>query len=174
MILTLTMTPTLPQTLKNLIYCLSLILKFQSNLSQSNLSLSESKLKPISKNSLTKSCLNAKTVSSKPKSNSNKSNTICDNTGIIEGNIEDFKYLIGKIHKDNEDFQRYITDKVFVDRESRNIVGERILILKDGRRNRSRDPHPIHIRDIEEMTNQYEQESSRLLHRALKTYWRRL
>jgi hypothetical protein len=54
-----------------------------------------------------------------------------------------------------------------VDKESRNIVGERILILKDGRRNRSRDPHPIHVRDIEEMTRQYEQESSPLLHQAL-------
>ena len=52
-----------------------------------------------------------------------------DKTGITEGNIEDFKYLIGKIYRDNEDYQRYITDKVYVDRESRNIVGERILIL---------------------------------------------
>jgi len=73
---------------------------------------------------------------------------------MIKENIEDFKYLIGKIHKDNEDFQRYITDKVYVDRDSRIIVGERMLILKDGRRNRSRDPYLIHIRDIDEMTRQ--------------------
>jgi len=86
---------------------------------------------------------------------------------MIEENLEDFKYLIGKIHRDNEDFQRYVTDKVYVDKESRNIVGERILILKDGRRNRSRNPHPIHVRYIEEMTRQYEQESSPVLHQAL-------
>jgi len=86
---------------------------------------------------------------------------------MIEGNVEDFKYLIGKIHRDNEDFQRYVTDKIYVDKESRNKVGERILILKDGRRNRSRDTHPIHVRDIEEMTRQYEEESSPLLHQAL-------
>jgi len=116
---------------------------------------------------VTKSNLKGKTLSSKRIYDSNKSNVICDDTGITEGSIDEFKYLIGKIHRDNEDYQRYITDKVYVDRESRNIVGERILILKDGRRNRSRDPYPIHIRDIEEMTRQYEQESSPLAHQAL-------
>ena len=92
---------------------------------------------------MSKPNLKIKIASSESKSNSNKSNTTCDNTGITEGNIEDFMYLIGKIHKDNEDFQRYTTDKVYVDRESRIIVGERIL--KDGRRNRSRDPYHIQI-----------------------------
>ena len=101
-----------------------------------------------------KSNLNAKTASSKHVSNPIVSNITYEITGMIEGNIENFKYLIGKIHRDNEDFQRYVTDKVYVDKESRNIVGERILILKEGRRNRSRDPRPIHIRDIEEMTRQ--------------------
>ena len=133
-------------------------------LSQSNLSLPK---QSTSKISVTKSNLKGKTLSSKRISDSNKSNVICDDTGITEGSIDEFKYLIGKIHRDNEDYQRYITDKVYVDRESRNIVGERILILKDGRRNRSRDPYPIHIRDIEEMTRQYEQESSPLAHQAL-------
>jgi len=61
---------------------------------------------------LSKPNLKIKIASSESKSNSNKSNTTCDNTGIAEGNIEDFMYLIGKIHKDNEDFQRYTTDKV--------------------------------------------------------------
>ena len=126
-----------------------------------------SKRKPICTNISSKSNLNAKIVSSELVSNPIESNITCDNTGMIEGNIEDFKYLIGKIHRDNEDFQRYVTDKIYVDKESRNIVGERILILKDGRRNRSRDPHPIHVRDIEEMTRQYEQESSPVLHQAL-------
>jgi len=86
---------------------------------------------------------------------------------MIEGKLEDFKYLTGKIQRDNEDFQRYVTDKVYLDKESRNIVGERVLILKDGRRNRSRDPHPTHVCDIVEMTRQNEQESSSLLHQAL-------
>jgi len=103
--------------------------------------LSKYKIKPTSKESLSESSRNAKTVSSNSKSNSNKSNIVCDNTEIIEGNSEDFKYLNGKTHRDNEDLQRYITDIVYVDRESRNLVGERILILKDERRNRSRDPH---------------------------------
>ena len=133
-------------------------------LSKSNLSLPK---QSTSKISVTKSNLKGNTISSKSISDSNKSNVTCVDTGITEGNIDDFKYLIGKIHRDNEDYQRYVTDKVYVDRESRNIVGERILILKDGRRNRSRDPYPIHIRDIEEMTRQYEQESSPLAHQAL-------
>ena len=78
----------------------------------------------------------------------------------VEGEIKDFQYLIGKYHRDNEDYQRYVTDKIYIDKSSGNIVGERVLILKDGRRHRSADPYPIHVRDLAEMTRQYEEESS--------------
>ena len=58
-----------------------------------------SKHKSICTDTSSKSNLNAKIVSSKHVSNPIVSNITCDNTGMIEGNLEDFKYLIGKIHK---------------------------------------------------------------------------
>jgi hypothetical protein len=101
-------------------------------------------------------------------SHSNQHNTVSEkDTVLSEGKLEDFKYLIGKYHRDNEDYQRYVTDKVYVDKKSGYIVGERILILKDGRRHRSPDPHPIHVRDLAEMTRQYEEESSPIVQKAL-------
>jgi len=36
----------------------------------------------------------------------------------IEGNIKEFMYLVGKVHSDDEDAQRYITERIYVDRNS--------------------------------------------------------
>jgi hypothetical protein len=69
-----------------------------NSMAQSNHS-NLSKRKPICTNISSKSNLNAKIVSSELVSNPIESNITCDNTGMIEGNLEDFKYLIGKIHK---------------------------------------------------------------------------
>jgi len=44
-----------------------------------------------------------------------------------------------------------------------------VLLLKDGRKHRSRDPYPIHIQDIVRMTKLYEEESSPTELRALVT-----
>jgi hypothetical protein len=38
--------------------------------------------------------------------------------------------LIGKTHRDDEDLQRYITERIYIDRNSGNIVGSRVLLLK--------------------------------------------
>ena len=81
-------------------------------------------------------------------------------TTILEADVEDFKYLIGKTHRDDEDLQRYVTERIYIDRNSGNIVGSRVLLLKDGRKHRSRDPYPIHVQDIVRMTNLYEEELS--------------
>ena len=84
-------------------------------------------------------------------------------------NVEDYLYLIGKTHRDNEDYQRYITEKVYIDRRSGNIVGERVLLLKDGKKHRVNDPIPIHIQDIVVMTEEYDQEISSKNIQALVT-----
>ena len=69
-----------------------------------------------------------------------------------------YKYLVETIHKDDEDFQRYMTEKFYVDKRSNNIVAERVLLLEDGRKHRSLDPSPIHNKDIVNMTNSYDSE----------------
>jgi len=56
--------------------------------------------------------------------------------------------------------QRYVTEKVYVDKKSGNIVAERTLLLKDGRKHRAFDALPIHIKDIVKMTEDYNVEVS--------------
>ena len=80
--------------------------------------------------------------------------------GELEGDVRDYKWLEGKIHRDDEDLQRYITERVYVDKRSRNILGERNLLLKDGRKHKSRDLSPIHVQSLVDMTNQYDAELS--------------
>ena len=71
------------------------------------------------------------------------------------GNIDDFMYLCGTYHIDTEDGLLYETTRV----EEKNfpnqgtlLVGYRRRILPNGTPERE-DKDPIHIRDIEEMTN---------------------
>jgi len=66
----------------------------------------------------------------------------------IEGNINELMYLVGKVHRVDEDPQRYITERIYVDRNSGHIVGKRVLLLKGGRKHKALDPSPIHIRVI--------------------------
>jgi hypothetical protein len=51
-------------------------------------------------------------------------------------------FLEGKIHRDDEDCQRYITERIYVDRRSKNIVDERTLLLKDGKKHKCRSSKP--------------------------------
>jgi hypothetical protein len=83
-----------------------------------------------------------------------------DNNGLFENenDLNSYKYLVGRIHRDDEDFQRYVTERVYVDRRSRYILADRILLLKDGRKHKALDPSPIHIKDIVKMTNSYDKE----------------
>jgi len=65
-------------------------------------------------------------------------NKLTDTT-ILEADVRDFEYLIGKTHRDDQDLQRYVTERIYIDRNSGNIVGSRVLLLKDERKHRSRD-----------------------------------
>ena len=69
------------------------------------------------------------------------------NDDTLGEDINKFKYLIGRTHRDNEDYQRYVTVKVYVDKRSGNIVGERTLLLKVGSRHKALDPSPIYIKN---------------------------
>ena len=50
----------------------------------------------------------------------------------IEGNIEDFKYLIGTTHRDDDDKLLYKITRIYEFKKTGDIVGERALILRDG------------------------------------------
>jgi len=72
-------------------------------------------------------------------------------------------YLDAKLNMipiDDEDYQRYITERICIDRRSGCIVGDSTLLLKNGQKHKSLDPAPIHVQSLVEMTQQYEQESS--------------
>ena len=88
-------------------------------------------------------------------------------TGELEGDLKEYEYLVGKIHRDDEDLQRYVTERIYVDRRTKYILGIRSLLRKDGSKHISTDPSPIHVQSLVEMTKQYEQESSPSSHRAL-------
>jgi len=86
---------------------------------------------------------------------------------VREADLKDFKYLEGTIHRDDDDLQRYITDKVYIDKRLGYIVGVRTLLLKDGQKHIVYDPSPIHVRSLVKMTKAYEDESSPREHRAM-------
>jgi len=104
-------------------------------------------------------------ISKEPKSYNIRSNKSDVNDHISDNETSgadrrDYKYLEGNIHRDDEDLQKYITDRVYIDKRSGNILGERSLLLKDGKRHRARDPSPIHVQSLVEMTKKYDEESS--------------
>ena len=78
--------------------------------------------------------------------------------------VEDFKYLIGTQHEDDEDRLLYQTVRIGVYKEELTqkefIVGYRKRVLKNGKLDKAIDG-PIHIRDIEKLTVQY---SKNVLH----------
>jgi len=74
--------------------------------------------------------------------------------------VADDKYWEGKIHRDDEDYQRYITERIYIDRRSGCIVEDRTSLLKNGQKHKALNPEPIHVQSLVEMTQQYEQESS--------------
>ena len=91
-------------------------------------------------------------------------------TTSISTDVADYKYLEGKVHRDDEDYQRYITERIYIDRRSGCIVGDRTLLLKNGQKHKSLDPAPIHVQSLVEMTQQYDQESSpQSIHALLTT-----
>jgi len=85
----------------------------------------------------------------------------------LEGQLKEYEYLVGNAHRDDEDLQRYVTERIYVDRRTKYILGIRSLLRKDGAKHISTDPSPIHVQNLVEMTKQYEQESTPSSHRAL-------
>jgi len=75
---------------------------------------------------------------------------------VIEGNVNKFMYQVGKTHRDDDAAQQYITEMMYINRNSGKIVDEIVLLLKNGRKLISLDLSPIHIRDIVKLSKVYE------------------
>jgi hypothetical protein len=80
---------------------------------------------------------------------------VSDDETQLTSRPEDFYYLIGTIHRDDEDFLTYKTMRIYVHRSTGNIVGERALILKDGSTFKNNERDPIHVRDLAILTEAY-------------------
>ncbi|NBO66762.1 MAG: hypothetical protein EBU88_18285, partial [Acidobacteria bacterium] len=82
------------------------------------------------------------------------------NSDVPEGKVEDFQYLEGTYHLDEEDGLLYTTlwvaEEVLNRRRDRFIVGFRCLVMPHGGLSDKCDNEPVHIRDIERMTLQTE------------------
>ena len=65
---------------------------------------------------------------------------------------------MGTAHRVNEDNLLYLVTKVYRQRRSGFIVADRVLILSDGSTHTTPDNFPIHIRDVEILTREYEKE----------------
>jgi hypothetical protein len=78
--------------------------------------------------------------------------------GLLEKPLENYKFLVGTTHRDNEDNLLYLVTKVYRQRRSGFIVADRVLILSDGSTHTTPDNFPIHIRDVEILTREYEKE----------------
>ena len=52
--------------------------------------------------------------------------------GLLEKPLENYKFLVGTTHRDNEDNLLYLVTKVYRQRRSGFIVADRVLILSDG------------------------------------------
>ena len=76
---------------------------------------------------------------------------------------EDFYYLIGTIHRDDEDLLTYKTMKIYVHKTTHDIVGERALVFKDGSVYRTNELDPIHVRDLAVLTELYDKEEGKAL-----------
>jgi len=76
------------------------------------------------------------------------------------GDLEDYYYLKGTIHRDDDDMLLYKTTRVYVFKRTGDLVGDRTLILKDGSLFEDSKADPIHIRDIEILTKRYEKEKA--------------
>ena len=76
---------------------------------------------------------------------------------------EDFHYLIGTIHRDDEDLLTYKTMRIYVHKTTNEIVGERALVLKDGSVYKTNELDPIHVSDLAVLTELYDKEEGKAL-----------
>ena len=73
----------------------------------------------------------------------------------VTANIEDFQYLVGTKHIDDDDMLVYKTVRVYIHKSTGFIVGDRVLVLKDGQTSNSAQYDPVHIRDLALLTDKY-------------------
>ena len=79
------------------------------------------------------------------------------------GEVKDFLYLIGTIHRDDEDFMIYKVMDVYVNKSTGFIVGDRAMVLKDGSLYDKTEYDPIHVKDLARMTKDYQLDKNQTL-----------
>jgi len=77
---------------------------------------------------------------------------------VITGEVKDYEYLIGRIHRDDDDMLLYKVTKIYVFKKTGDIVGDRALVLKDGSLFDYAEFDPVHVRDLEILTRRFEKE----------------
>jgi hypothetical protein len=65
--------------------------------------------------------------------------------------IQDFEYLIGTKHIDDEDGMKYMTTRIVTNKDG-HIVAHRAPLKANGERNSWEDSTPIHVKDIARLT----------------------
>ena len=73
---------------------------------------------------------------------------------IPSGRVEDFQYLVGTKHRDDDDMLVYKIVRVYKHNSTGFIVGDRVLVLKDGQVSNSAQY------DLEILTSRYKQRFS--------------
>ena len=79
------------------------------------------------------------------------------------GQVSDYQYLVGKIHRDDKDELLYKVTKVYRQRGTGFIVADRVLLLKNGLEHTIPDNLPTHVRDLVILTNRFEASRSHIL-----------
>ena len=82
-------------------------------------------------------------------------------TSTTEGpteKVSDYIYLVGTIHRDDDDKLLYKVTRVYIHKSTNEIVGDRVLILKDGSIFRKTEYDPIRIKDLAILTDRYKNE----------------
>jgi len=74
------------------------------------------------------------------------------------GDLEDYYYLKGSIHRDDDDMLLYKITRVYVFKRTNKIVGDTALILTDGSQFEDSTADPIHIRYSAILIKRYEKE----------------
>ena len=87
--------------------------------------------------------------------------TVSQDTGDTTADVNDYKYLIGTIHRDDEDLELYKTvdvlEEVFDADDGPLLVAYRRRLKPNGKfePKSEDDEYPIHIQDIVKMTDEY-------------------
>jgi len=77
------------------------------------------------------------------------------------GKLEDYAYLLGTIHRDDDDMLLYKVTKIYIHKATGFIVGDRVLVLKDGSTYKTDEFDPIHVKDLAILTKRYEKERNK-------------